>query len=45
VCGKEIEAQRLKAVPWTSLCREDQERADQRRSASYAQGGAPSRVA
>jgi DnaK suppressor protein len=28
-CGRQIEPARLKAVPWTPYCREDQERHDQ----------------
>lgn len=32
VCGRQIEPARLKAVPWTPFCLEDQEREDARRS-------------
>ena len=45
ICGKEIPSSRLDAVPWASLCLEDQEKEDRRRHASMIQGGAPSRVA
>jgi DnaK suppressor protein len=30
-CGRQIEPERLEAVPWTPFCREDQEKADARR--------------
>jgi DnaK suppressor protein len=44
-CGKEIPKARLDAVPWATLCVQDQEIADQkRREAGTMSGGAPSRV-
>jgi DnaK suppressor protein len=45
ICGREIPLSRLDAVPWASLCVEDQEKEDRRRRAAMLQGGAPSRVA
>jgi DnaK suppressor protein len=44
-CGKQIPLSRLDAVPWATLCIDDQEKEDRRRSAAIPQGGAPSRVA
>ena len=45
VCGRQIPLSRLDAVPWASLCIEDQEKEDRRQRAAIPQGGAPSRVA
>ena len=44
-CGKEIPKSRLDAVPWATLCVQDQEIADRKRGASGPlAGGEPSRV-
>jgi DnaK suppressor protein len=45
VCGRVIPVSRLDAVPWASLCLEDQETADRRHRAAMPLGGEPSRVA
>jgi DnaK suppressor protein len=45
VCGRKIPLSRLDAIPWASLCVEDQEKEDHRRHAAMLQGGAPSRAA
>ncbi len=37
VCGRQIEAARLEAIPWTPYCLEDQEKLD--RAAHVEQGG------
>ncbi len=37
VCGRQIEAARLEAVPWAAYCLEDQEKQD--RAAHVPQGG------
>jgi DnaK suppressor protein len=34
VCGKQISAARLSAIPWTPYCLEDQEKLDQQESAA-----------
>jgi DnaK suppressor protein len=44
-CGREIPLSRLDAVPWATLCLEDQEKEDHRRHSAMLQGGAPSRAA
>jgi DnaK suppressor protein len=45
ICGREIPLSRLDAVPWATLCLEDQEKEDRRRHAAMLKGGAPSRAA
>jgi DnaK suppressor protein len=46
VCGREIPVSRLNALPWATLCIEDQQRAEKRQKdlSDGTQGGAPSRV-